>query len=257
MCGRYAIGRSARELADDLGAALTPTLSAWTPRFDLTPGAEAPVLVEVPERRLGLARFGLAPEGPGAGKRLVINARAETLGERPLFAEAAARRRCIVPADGFFEWEQRGTRRVPHFVHAQHAPESHGARPLLLLGGLYEVAHDAETGERRTRFVIVTVPAVPPVARVHDRMPLVVPRGLVGSWLARGDLTPEQALEAIAAATPVPLAMHPVSGRALAQHLEGPALLEPVDPDDAESGLLDFGDDELDARAPSRGPRRS
>jgi putative SOS response-associated peptidase YedK len=254
MCGRYAIGRSARELADDLGAAISPTLAAWRPSFDLTPGSEGPVLVEVPERRLGLARFGLAPEGPG--KRLVFNARAETLSERPLFAEAAARRRCVVPTDGFFEWEQRGSRRIPHFVHALHPADAHaGTRPLLLLAGLYEVAHDAETGERRTRFVIVTVPAVPPVARVHDRMPLVVPRGLVASWLARGELSPEEALAAIASATPVPLAMHPVSGRALAQHLDGPSLLEPVDPDDAETGLLAFGDDELDARAPRRGPR--
>lgn len=216
-------------------------MAAWQPRYDLTPGSEAPILVEVPERRLGLARFGL--HEPGG--RSVINARAESLSERPLFAEAAARRRCVVPADGFFEWERRGTRRIPHFVHAQvRRPDA--APELLLLGALYEVAHDEETGERRARFVIVTTPAVPPVSRIHERMPLVVPRGLLDSWLLRGALPVEQALAAIAAATPVPLAMHPVGRRLGRGAHDDPRVLEPVDPEAETTGFLDFGDDVLD-----------
>ncbi len=247
MCGRYAIGRTAQELAAELDAAVAPSLaSAWRPRFNLAPGAEAPILVEVPERRLGLARFGLSLDGGG---KLVINARAESLAERTLFAEAAERRRCVVPADGFYEWERRGTRRIPHFVHAD-AHGSAGPQPLLLLAGLYEVAHDPQTGEKRTRFAIITQPAVEPVARIHDRMPLLVPRGLVDSWLQRGDLELAAALSAIGSATAVQLAMHPVGARVGAAANDDPSLIEPVDPDHASTGFLAFGDDELDARSP-------
>jgi putative SOS response-associated peptidase YedK len=246
MCGRYAIGRSAQALADDLSAQQAPTMAGWRPNLDVTPGAEAPILVEVPERRLGLARFGLRTE---AG-RSIFNARAESLSARPLFAEAAARRRCLVPADGFFEWARRGTARVPYFVHAAAGP---GDRPLLLLAALYDVAHDEETGERRTRFVIVTTPSVAPVSSIHERMPLVVPRGLVDSWLLRGELDADGALDAIARATPVPLAMHPVSRRLGSAANDDPSLLAPVDPDAEATGLLDFGDDVLDTYGRRRG----
>jgi putative SOS response-associated peptidase YedK len=250
MCGRFAIGRSAQALADDLGAVAAPSMATWQACYDVTPDAEAPVLVEVPERRLGLARFGL--HEPGG--RVIFNARAESLSERPLFAEAAARRRCLVPVDGFFEWERRGAHRIPHFVHAavHHAD---GGRELLLLAGLYEVAHDETTGERRTRFVIVTAPAVAPVERIHDRMPLVVPRGLMDSWLLRGALDVEAALAAIASATPVPLGMHAVSRRLGRMGHDDPRVIEPVDPDAEATGLLDFGDDALDVHAPRRTPR--
>ncbi len=247
MCGRFAIQRSARELADELGAAIAPGTDAWRPDLQITPGKEAPVLVEVPERRLGLARFGLAGERPGG--RLIINARAETMHQRPRFAEPATRRRCLVPVDGFFEWESRGTRRVPHFIHDDHGPDGPGRAGPLLLGALFEVVHD-EAGAKRTRFAIVTIPAREPVVRIHDRMPLVVPWGIADSWLRRGELAAQDALAAIAAATPVPLAMHPVSLTSPAAN-DDPSVLSPVDPDHAETGLLSFGDD-LDERAPRR-----
>jgi len=248
MCGRFAIQRNARELADELGATIAAGTDAWTPDLRITPGKDAPVLVEVPDRRLGLARFGLSGEGPGG--RLIINARAETMHQRPLFAEPAARRRCLVPVDGFFEWESRGARRVAHYIHADHTPAGVPGGGPLLLGALFEVVHDEETDAKRTRFAIVTVPARQPVLRIHDRMPLVVPRGLADSWLRRGELSPEEALAAIAAATPVPLAMHPVSLTSPAAN-DDPSALRAIDPDHAQTGLLDFGDD-LDERAPRR-----
>jgi putative SOS response-associated peptidase YedK len=133
---------------------------------------------------------------------------------------------------GFYEWESRHGRKVPHFLH----PEPGG---LLLLAGLYEVVHD-ERGAKHTRFAIVTVPAASPVDRIHDRMPLLVPSGLLDSWLLRGELDVEDALAAVRRAHPVALAMHAVSSEVGSAANDAPHLVEPVDPDHETTGLLDF-----------------
>ncbi len=230
MCGRFANSRSARELAEELAATIASGTDAWSGSFNIAPSKEAPILVEVPDRRLGLARFGLS----SASGRLSINARAETLATRSSFAEASARRRCVVPATGFYEWETAHGRRVPHHVHAQSGE-------LLLLAALYDVVHD-ESGARHTRFAIVTVPATEPLSRIHDRMPLVVPPGLLDSWLQRGELDVDAALDAISRARPVALEMHPVSPDVGDAGNDDPHLVEPADPDHETTGWLDFGD---------------
>ena len=231
MCGRFANARKAKELADELAATIAEGAEGWAGAYNLGPGKEAPILVEVPDRRLGMARFGMA----GGGGALLVNARAETLAERPAFAESAARRRCVVPTTGFFEWQTAHGKKHAHFVHP------HGEQ-LLLLAGLYEVVHDAE-GARRTRFVVVTVPSTEPVSRIHDRMPLVIPPGLLDSWLLRGALSVEDALEAVRAAAPVPLEMHTVSPDVGRAANDDPRLVAPFDPERDTTGLLDFGED--------------
>ena len=230
MCGRFANARQASELVEELAATISGGAGAWRGSFNVGPGKDAPILVEVPDRRLGIARFGLS----SASGRLLINARAETLASKPTFAEAAARRRCVVPATGFYEWE-RTERRVPHHVHGAHGE-------LLLLAGVYDVVHDA-AGAKLTRFAIVTVPATAPLVSIHDRMPLVVPRGLLDSWLQRGELDVSSALDAITRARPVELAMHPVSPDVGRAANDDPHLIEPADPDKDATGWLDFGDD--------------
>jgi putative SOS response-associated peptidase YedK len=229
MCGRFANARKAQELASELAATIASGAAPWPGSYNIGPGRESPILVEVPERRLGLARFGLA----SASGQLLVNARAETLARRSAFAEAASRRRCIVPATGFYEWQRRHGRKVPHYVHA---------RGLILLAGIYDVLHEAGSEARHTRFAIVTVPASAPVDRVHDRMPLVVPVGLLDSWLLRGELSVEDALSAIAAAKPVVLDMHPVSSRVGHMNEDDPSLTAEVDPDHETTGLLDLGE---------------
>lgn len=241
MCGRFANVRKAKELADELAATIASGTEGWSGSYNIGPGRESPILVEVPDRRLGLARFGLT----STSGQLLLNARSETLGQRSAFAEAAARRRCIVPATGFYEWEPRHGKKVPHYVH----PE---AEALLLLAGVYEVLHD-EAGARHTRFAIVTVPARAPVDRIHERMPLLVPQGLLDSWLLRGELPVEDALAAIAAATPVGLAMHAVSSDVGRAANDDPHLVIEVDPDHETTGLLDFGP--LDSGSPGRAPK--
>lgn len=262
VCGRFANAKRMDELAMELAATVAEGAQGWQGSHNITPGRDAPILVEVPAagggqaRRLGLARFGLtggsasgsasgnaaghaggsAGGRAGKGPQLVFNARAETLGERRLFAEAAARRRCVVPVTGFFEWSRpqgAHTHATPHFIYARDAP-------LLHLAALYEVSHDPETDAKLTRFAIVTVPATEPVRALHDRMPLMVPVGLLDSWLLRGELDATHALEAVGRGLPPALATHAVSRDVGDGRIDEARLVEPVDPTLGQSGWLDF-----------------
>jgi putative SOS response-associated peptidase YedK len=103
--------------------------------------------------------------------RLVINARAETVHSRPMFRRAFERGRCLVPADGFFEWDRRRKPSQPYWFHAR---EGTG----LLFAGVFA---DEEDGEEH--FVVVTVPAVEEVAKIHDRMPALIHPAAIDSWL--------------------------------------------------------------------------
>lgn len=250
VCGRFANARKARELAEALSAELAEGLAAdgERPRFNIAPSAWAPMLVQVPRRRLGLARFGIA-SGNASGA-YVINARLETLAERPLFADAAAHRRCIVPADGFYEWHRHGATKTPHFIFR---PADEAPPPLLLLAGLYFVERD-EKGGRVPRFVIVTTPAREPLRTIHDRMPLVVPDELASTWM--DTRTPlDVALASLDEAPAVALAMHAVAPLVNDAANDRPDLIDRVDPSAPSVAFLPFGD-ALDAHTPPQSETR-
>lgn len=232
MCGRYSVDMDPAELAEELSAELAarPTdATPLSPHYNVGPTREVPIVVRAPERRIGAAMFGWMDTH---GHRHV-NARAETLASQPAFAEAAARRRCLVPADGFYEWEHDGSRRLPWFFRASDAA-------LLTFAGVFEVSRD-ELGQKHPRFVIVTVAATSPVAPIHDRMPLIVPPGLRDTWLLRDELPADEALRAIALAKPISLVSHRVDPRVGHADADDPSLRDPVR--DTETGWLDFGND--------------
>jgi putative SOS response-associated peptidase YedK len=197
MCGRYASTRSDDQLVAVMAAAevvgesvspswnVAPTQSVRvvlerTPRetTDHTPSDTAPV------RQLRTARWGLVPswaKDPKIGNKL-INARSETITEKPSFTAAAARRRCIVPADGYFEWEKRDGAKVPHYLH----PE--GEDEILAMAGLYELwrprpAEGEEPAQWLWSVTILTTTAADALGHIHDRSPVVLPTGLRDAWL--------------------------------------------------------------------------
>ena len=102
MCGRYSVGRSGQELAAELGATLST--DAIAARFNVAPSQPAPMMVALPDRRIGLASFGWTLRGK---KGLLLNARSETAPSNGLFRTALERRRALIPADGFYEWRVR------------------------------------------------------------------------------------------------------------------------------------------------------
>jgi putative SOS response-associated peptidase YedK len=172
--------------------ALTESAVALQPRYNLTPGQAIAAVRERDGRRsLDTLQWGLVPfwaKDASIGRRLV-NARLESLVDKPAFREAWTRRRCLIPASGFYEWrEAEGGRKRPYFV----APSG---EPLLALAGLWE-RWRTPAGERLETCVIVTTEASGDLARIHDRMPLLVPRAQHATWL-----DPQTSLETVAALT--------------------------------------------------------
>ncbi|HUJ58699.1 MAG TPA: SOS response-associated peptidase [Kofleriaceae bacterium] len=180
MCGRYTLTRQ-DGLVDDLEAALDPAVSAsewWKPRWNVAPTQPAPVVtLRDGARVLELMRWGLVPfwaGKPGARPPLMINARVESIDAKAVFRDALERKRCLVPADGFFEWKRAGKQSTPIYLH----PEP---RHFVAFAGLWARAKLA-TGELRS-FTIITGPANPLVAPIHDRMPVVLDRSAWAAWL--------------------------------------------------------------------------
>ncbi len=176
MCGRYTLAAPADELVEVFDV---PELSfELTPRYNLAPGQDAPVVGEDRHgRRIGLLRWGFLPAVPGSASRTFVNARGESADRTPAFRDAFARRRILVPADGFYEWRAEGGARIPYWFH----PPGGG---LISLAALWE-RHEAAGEGTRDGFAILTVAANEDVRAVHERMPLIVPASGRAAWLSR------------------------------------------------------------------------
>lgn len=198
MCGRYTLTKQ-EKLEEAFQASLEAMVLAdawWKPRFNVAPTQPAPVVtLRDGVRHIELFKWGLTPHwAASSGKRppLMINARAETLAEKPVFRDALARRRCLVPADGFFEW-QRTAGAPPQALYFH--PRSH----LIAFAGLWARAR-TDRGETMS-FTIITVPPNELVAPVHDRMPCVLSPDAYATWL--DPATSVEAAQALLGTPPV------------------------------------------------------
>jgi putative SOS response-associated peptidase YedK len=220
MCGRFTLTvERLEQVAESLQAFVDEQwLQTYRPRYNVAPGNRHWVL------RSGAARREIVPafwglvnswaEDPAVGFRQ-INARAETLATRPAWRSAFKHRRCVVPADGFYEWHGPKKERRPLWFHA---PD----RALLLLAGLYEDWSSPSTGEVRTTFTIITTPAAEPVVRIHDRMPALLEPEVVDAWL--GGSEPSRQLRR---ARPAELVAAPASRRVNSPAHDDALCLEP------------------------------
>lgn len=184
MCGRFAASAGADEYLVVFG--IEEVVEQAPPSFNLAPTDPIPAVVErldadsgVVARSLVAPRWGLVPSWSkdARGAARLINARFETLAAKPSFRTALARRRCLIPADGYFEW-----------AHTTASPgkQAFFIRPadggLFVMAGLYEF-WKRPTGEWLTTATIVTTTATDALGHIHDRMPMVVAPGLWASWL--------------------------------------------------------------------------
>lgn len=226
MCGRYTLAVPAEQLVEtfDVG----PITFDFVPRFNIAPGQDAPVVARDRRgRRVGLLRWGLVPawmDEPGSG---FVNARAETVASKPSFREAFRRRRCLVPADGFFEWKRDGAggrsgaaTKQPYWIH----PTGGG---LVSFAGLWETW--ARPGrEPRHTFTIVTTDANREVGAVHDRMPVVVAPADREAWL-EGETAPDRLAAMLHPPPDGAFALRAVSTRVNRPVEDDPGLIEPVE----------------------------
>lgn len=223
MCGRYTLAVPLGELVEvfDVGHV---AMDEWPPRFNLAPSQAAPVIVRgnEGERRLGLMRWGLVPrwaDDPAVGYRM-INARAETAATKPAFRDAFRRRRCLIPADGFYEWRPPGEGKGPKTPFHIHLP---GYRPFAM-AGLWE-RWQPEGAEPLHSFTILTVDAPAWIRPVHHRMPAVLPAEEWEAWLAPGE---DGAAPALASAGAGPFVAEEVTTLVNRPGNDEPACREPV-----------------------------
>ncbi|MBY4035876.1 SOS response-associated peptidase [Rhodococcus fascians] len=234
MCGRYASTRSDSdlqavfEIAETVGDEVPPSYNVAPTQTIRTVLERAPK--DEPEsdavRQLRSVRWGLIPswaKDAKIGSRL-INARSETITEKPSFKKAASRRRCIIPADGYYEWEKRDGAKVPYFLHEQG---------VLAMAGLYELWRDpTKADDDEDRWVwsatVLTSPAADALGHIHDRSPVVLPPELRASWLDP-TLTDLGEVSELLAAIPEPrLEPYEVSTAVNSVKNNNPELLTPV-----------------------------
>jgi len=222
VCGRFTLSASPQEIERAFGLDREPRLE---PRFNIAPSQPvATVDQDTAGRRvLSLRRWGLVPywaKDPGIGARL-INARAETAAEKPAFRDALSRRRCLVPADGFYEWGQtRSGSRQPYHI----------ARPdrgCFALAGLFE-RWRAPEGDWVHTCSVLTVPANPRLATIHARMPAILAPADYARWLDP-QLRDPRLLRALLAPCPdAELEPVPVSRRVNRAEVDDPACIAPL-----------------------------
>ena len=218
MCGRFALKLPPAELITRFG--LTECAD-FEPRFNIPPGTDIPVIRRSPEgaRVLHLLRWGLVPhwaKDPTIGNRLA-NARGESVADKPAFREAFRKRRCLVPADGFYEWKTEGRTKQPYyFSHLSGAP--------LVLAGLWE-SWRAPDGTILRTVCLITTSANALMAPIHDRMPVLLNPTDWATWL-EGSM--EQAAQLIAPYADGALQCWPVDRRLNRPTEEGAGLIERV-----------------------------
>jgi putative SOS response-associated peptidase YedK len=180
MCGRYTITRQ-EGLIEEMEAVLGPDVKAsewWKPRFNVAPTQDAPVVVLADGvRTIEMMRWGLVPfwaTKQGAKPPLMINARIESVDTKSMYRDALGRKRCLVPADGFYEWKKLGKKKQPMLIH----PAEHR---FFAFAGLWARAK-TEAGELHS-FTIITGPPNDLVAPIHDRMPVILDGSVWSAWL--------------------------------------------------------------------------
>jgi putative SOS response-associated peptidase YedK len=175
MCGRYTLTTPVGKLAEEFE--ITGPLPEVPARYNIAPTQEvAAVLTEDDERHLEMLRWGLIPswaDDPGIGSRM-INARSETAAEKPSFRGAFKKRRCLIVADGFYEWQKVNGGKQPYYIHMM------GGRPFAF-AGLWESW--GKYGEEIRSCTILTTDANNMVGRVHHRMPVILPPEEYELWL--------------------------------------------------------------------------
>ncbi len=228
MCGRFTQRFSWQEVRDLLD--LSGPAVNLAPRYNLAPSQEAAVVrADGDGRTLSTIRWGLVPtwaKDARIGNRL-INARSETAAGKPSFRSAFRRRRCIVPADGYYEWTRRDDVHQPWLIQ----PEDGG---ILAFAGLWErwtvpgpitvprsLAH-LKPGDELETFTVLTRAASPSVARIHHRMPVVLPPKALDAWL-RAESVPLDDLP------PPALTAHPVSLRVNSPAVDDRNCVEPLE----------------------------
>ncbi len=250
MCGRYASSRKPEDLIDEFDVAESLVDVPLASDYNVAPTKEVYAVLERPpksdrpqQRQLRALTWGLVPswaKDPGIGNRM-INARMETVAEKPAYRKAFASRRCLLPADGYFEWyptevlDAKGKpRKQPFFIR----PADGG---VLAMAGLYEIWRDPDVAEGqpgsfRWTCTVITTDATDDLGHIHDRMPLMVAPQQWTDWLDPAPRPTTALLDLLEPAAPGRLTAYPVSSLVSNVRNNGPELIEPLPLEEVPGG---------------------
>lgn len=222
MCGRYAFFSPHEAVKRVFGVGLPADLP---PRYNVAPTQPVPAIRESADgrRELVMLRWGLIPgwaKDPSIGNRM-INARAETLGERPAYRRAFRDRRCLVLADGWYEWQATPSGKQPWFIRRREGEP-------IAFAGLWESWRDPADGTRTESCAIVTRDAPGELARIHGRVPAVIDPAAAQRWLDPGQRDGAAVSDLLTQADAADFEAWPVSRRVNDPHNDGPELVRPA-----------------------------
>ncbi|HMA36199.1 MAG TPA: SOS response-associated peptidase [Chloroflexia bacterium] len=231
MCGRYALGASKEDLIARFNLAPATSVAESGPRYNLAPGQVHPVVVQNGAPHLAAMRWGLVPawSKEPSTRYATINARVETLAEKPAYRGPLRRQRCLVPATGFYEWQVRPDAAGKAARQAYHMQVLDGDRPgaLFAFAGLYDIWHGPDGAELAT-YTIVTTAANPLLRPIHERMPVILPRAAEARWLDPAVEDPDALLPLLQPYPADAMVAYPVSAAVNSPAQDGPALIAPV-----------------------------
>lgn len=221
MCGRFSITGDLDFYAEYFGVDDIDT-DPIEPSWNVAPTDPVYVVAESDgRRRLRAMRWGLVPHWAPDTRSIHINARAETVATTAAFRDSFARKRCLIPADGFYEWEPPGQGRTPHWVYRADG------HPMVF-AGIWSTRLDPGTGEWHRTCSIITTGAEGVIAGIHDRMPVSLPAHVWDPWLDRDLTDPEAVLSLLQPIDPDEIMEHTVSSRVNSVRNNTPDLRDPA-----------------------------
>ncbi len=219
MCGRYELAEI-QALKERF--ALTADPGPLAARYNVAPTQMMPVVIKQSPNRLVMMRWGLIPGWARDSKTVtpLINARAETLAQKPSFRRLLVSQPCLVPASGFYEWKQTAAGKVPHYIHLQD-------EPLFAFAGLYDHWSDPDGAEIFSYTIITTVPNEL-MAPIHNRMPVILSRADEELWLNPDEMKAERLLPLLRSYPAGAMEAIPVSRAVNNVRNDNPMLRQPV-----------------------------
>jgi putative SOS response-associated peptidase YedK len=220
MCGRFTF-QPTEEFYERFQ--IVNRLDGLVARYNIAPGQMVPVIIANSPRQIVLMRWGLIPHWATDAKAAykMINARVETLTQRPAFRGLLSHHRCLVPASGFYEWKADGREKTPYYIHFQ-------GEQYIAFAGLYDVWSTPD-GEELYTFTIITTDADAFMARLHNRMPVMLARELEDAWLDSALTQAQDVLDVLSRSTGLELDAYPVSRMVNRPSIDSQALIQRVE----------------------------
>jgi putative SOS response-associated peptidase YedK len=220
MCGRFSRKATLQAIIDEFE--IEEVNGTIEPSYNVAPGQDVAVILKDESRKLGLLKWGLIPswsKDPAIGNRM-INARAESLAEKPSFKHPLRRKRCLIIADGFFEWKKEGKQKIPMYIFLKNQ------KPFAF-AGLWDTWTSPDGNKISTCTVITTEPNEL-LKKIHNRMPVILTKKHFDLWLDRNVQDEQMVLPLLQPYAEKDMDMYEVSRAVNSPKNNSPELLKPV-----------------------------